>query len=91
MGRGRRPGTALGVLITQRSQVQILPPATTVTRAFDLRIERLVVCRGRLPADLLTGTLCASPVRGGHIGSGSWVTAWGRGSGRWATPVPVGR
>ena len=33
---------------------------------------------------------CASPVHGGHLGSGCWVTVSGRGSGRCATGVPVG-
>src|SRR5215472_2813411 len=33
---------------------------------------------------------CASPVDHGHLSSGSRATVCGRGSGRWATVVPVG-
>ena len=39
--------------------------------------------------DLFFFFVC-SPVDAGHLGSGSWVTVCGRGSGRWATVVPVG-
>jgi LuxR family maltose regulon positive regulatory protein len=34
---------------------------------------------------------CASPVHAGQVVFGSWVTVSGRGSGRWATVVSVGR